>query len=76
MKQNVLFYPAPTPTTLAPTVQTPPINLCAKDYWTHWVNRDIPEVGDGDREQLTQGELREACPDGYVSINIFFLIVM
>uniref|UniRef100_A0A2C9K961 F5/8 type C domain-containing protein n=1 Tax=Biomphalaria glabrata TaxID=6526 RepID=A0A2C9K961_BIOGL len=53
--------PMPTPTL------TPPPNLCTNSFWTQWINKDSPEIGDGDRESLSSHELSQICVGGYIS---------
>ena len=35
--------------------------------WSDWINKDSPDVGDGDHEQMTSSELASFCPGGTVT---------
>ena len=59
-----------TTTTLAPTtilvVPTSSAPQC-QSGWSAWINKDSPDVGDGDHEQMTPSELTSFCPGGTIT---------
>ena len=46
---------------------TPGPVVCTKSHWTPWINKDTPEVGNGDFEKITPEEIKTLCPGGMIS---------
>ncbi|XP_048245023.1 mucin-5AC-like isoform X2 [Haliotis rufescens] len=42
-------------------------NQCTNSRWSSWINRDNPNVGDGDYESMTSDELTKLCPGGKIT---------
>ncbi|KAL8604894.1 hypothetical protein ACOMHN_028522 [Nucella lapillus] len=57
--------PSPTTIKLAPTTTT--AAAACQSGWSAWINRDHPDVGQGDHEQMTSAELAAFCPGGTIS---------
>lgn len=53
---------------LTPLTPSTPATPCTDDFWLPWINRDTPDVGSGDQEQMTPEELSSACAGGQVCI--------
>ena len=56
---------APTTIRVVPTA-TVPAPQC-KSGWSAWINKDSPDVGDGDHEQMTSSEMASFCPGGTIT---------
>ena len=58
----------PATTAVAPAVTVTPVPTpqCVGG-WSHWINQDSPDVGDGDHEQMTSSELTSFCPGGTIT---------
>ncbi|XP_076461744.1 uncharacterized protein LOC143294198 [Babylonia areolata] len=56
----------PTPTTVVVAPSSATVPACHSS-WSAWINRDSPDAGDGDHEQMTASELAAFCPGGSIS---------
>ncbi|XP_067650638.1 mucin-5AC-like [Haliotis asinina] len=46
---------------------SPTVTSCSQSHYSNWVNRDLPESGNGDHEAMTPDELSSFCKGGQVT---------